>query len=106
MNTSGGSLRIQASSLGSKALQCGQLYQKNSITSILPGGASTLSGLLSVRYSAPSPGFLPWANTLGGRPAAATASMQAAPAENSRRFMDQFTPCEGQRRSRTEGSCA
>ncbi len=36
---------IQASSVGSKALQCGQLYQKNSMTSTLPAGASVGAGL-------------------------------------------------------------
>ena len=38
--TSAGSFFDQASSRGSNALQCGQLYQKNSMTSILPGGAT------------------------------------------------------------------
>ena len=33
---SGGSFLIQLSSVGSKALQCGHSYQKNSTTSILP----------------------------------------------------------------------
>ena len=34
--TSAGNFFAQASSIGSKALQCGQPYQKNSTTSILP----------------------------------------------------------------------
>ena len=34
--TSAGRVFCQASSVGSNALQCGQPYQKNSITSILP----------------------------------------------------------------------
>jgi hypothetical protein len=38
----------QASNWGSKALQCGQLYQKNSTTSTLPAGALTLAGLPSL----------------------------------------------------------
>ena len=42
-----GAALIQASSVGSKALQCGQLYQKNSITSTLPAGASGATGLSS-----------------------------------------------------------
>ena len=35
--TSGGSLATQGSSVGSSAKQCGHAYQKNSMTSILPG---------------------------------------------------------------------
>ena len=37
----------QASSAGSKALQCGHPYQKNSITSILPGERSAGTGCAS-----------------------------------------------------------
>ena len=44
-----GRFLAQASNIGSKALQCGQLYQKNSTTSIWPAGASTGAGLSSVR---------------------------------------------------------
>jgi hypothetical protein len=46
--TSAGWPFAQASNWGSKALQCGQLYQKNSTTSTLPAGALTLAGLPSL----------------------------------------------------------
>jgi hypothetical protein len=35
-----GAALSQVAKAGSKALQCGQLYQKNSITSIWPAGTS------------------------------------------------------------------
>ena len=38
--TSAGSVLVQLSSAGSNELQCGQPYQKNSITSILPPGGT------------------------------------------------------------------
>jgi iron-sulfur cluster repair protein YtfE (RIC family) len=43
-----GAALIQASSAGSNELQWEQLYQKNSITSTLPAGASGVSGLASL----------------------------------------------------------
>src|SRR5205809_361693 len=79
--TSSGSLRLQACSSGSKALQCGQLYQKKSTTSILGSGVSTGTGLDSVRYSRPSSGTRACAMAQG------EASTAAAPSEKSRRFI-------------------
>src|SRR5690606_40783227 len=49
-----GAALTQASSVGSNALQWEQLYQKNSMTSTLPAGASGATGLSSRLKSLPS----------------------------------------------------
>jgi hypothetical protein len=55
--TSGGSFLTQASSTGSKALQCGHSYQKNSTTSIfLSAGSDTGAGWESLTKWVPSTG--------------------------------------------------
>ena len=78
---------IHASNVGSKALQCGQLYQKNSITSTFPGGALTGAALSSETYSAPSCGALGWAKAAPDW-SAPTEIKPVAASEKSRRFMN------------------
>src|SRR5664279_4351031 len=86
--TSAGSVFAQASSCGSKALQCGHAYEKNSSTSILPGVAPGCGGE-SLAKSRPSTGSPPvWALA----PEGASHALAASPAprkeaEKSRRFM-------------------
>jgi hypothetical protein len=82
--TSFGTVLIQASSAGSKSLQCGQLYEKNSTTSILPAGASTGTRLSSTRYSEPALGARAWA--WAGLAARDSSPSEVAASEKSRRF--------------------
>jgi len=74
---------------GLEGVQWGQLYQKNSITSTLPAGASGATGLSSRLKSLPS---LNWracamAGLATGSVRAEAATAEAADKENSRRFM-------------------
>src|SRR4051794_24602641 len=80
--TSAGSFLTQASRAGSKAAQCGQAYEKNSTTSILPGTAGGTGGSI-LAYCVPSVGV--WADALRGR-APVTREVAISVAENSRRF--------------------
>src|SRR6185436_7786619 len=84
--TSGGTCFSQASSVGSKALQCGHAYEKNTSTSTLPAGAFVGCGVSTLVKSLPSTGALPCAaaGTKGTEPAT-PATRKAV--ESWRRFM-------------------
>src|SRR6266568_553467 len=82
--TSAGSFFDQASTVGSKALQCGQAYEKNSSTSILPG-ASNGTGGSTFANCVPSVGAPVCADAASGR-AAAPKLVAMRAVEKSRRF--------------------
>src|SRR5437016_13711321 len=82
--TSAGSFLDQASTVGSKALQCGHAYEKNSSTSILPGASSGTGGSTFANCW-PSVGVPAWADAVSGTAAAPKLVARRA-AEQSRRF--------------------
>src|SRR6476620_8223552 len=90
--TSAGSCFSHVSRIGSKALQCGHAYEKNSITSIFPGATPGGCGVSRRVKSLPSTGAAAGCANAGALGASAAPAMPAARRvrEKWRRFMFVF----------------
>src|SRR5436190_31892 len=86
--TTAGSCFSQASIAGSKALQCGQAYEKNSSTSTLPAGTPGGCGVSTRVKSLPSTG--PGCAKAGPATSAEAAAAERRLQEKRRRFMFVF----------------